>query len=319
MSITGLSLTGADAVNYQLTSTAATATANITALAITVTAASDTKGYDGTNSSAGIPTVTIGTLAAGDVGVFTQTFDTRNAGTAKTLTPAGAVTDGNGGNNYAITFASNTTGVITVKPVTPAIVANDKGYDGATTATLSSQTLTGVIPPDVVTLVVGAAAFVDKNVGTGKTVTASGLSLSGADAVNYALSTTSATDQADITARALTVTATGVDKGYDATTAATVTLADDRVAGDVFTATFAAAAFADKNVGTAKPINVTGISISGTDAGNYSLTSTTATATASITPATVTGTSPRPTRSTTAPPRPPSRPGASPARSARTT
>ena len=37
---------------------------------------------------------------------------TPNVGTAKTLTPAGTVIDGNGGANYAITFV-NDTGVIT--------------------------------------------------------------------------------------------------------------------------------------------------------------------------------------------------------------
>ncbi|MGH7511757.1 MAG: YDG domain-containing protein [Gemmatimonadales bacterium] len=289
VSVTGLSLTGADAPNYVLTSTSATATADITARAITVTAASDTKGYDGTTSSAGTPTVTVGTLAPGDVGSFTQTYDTKNAGTGKTLTPAGTVTDGNSGNNYAITFAPNTTGVITVKPVTPVVVADDKVYDGTTAATLASQTVTGTIPPDVVTLVVGSATFADKSVGTNKTVTASGLSLGGADAANYALSSATATDQANITPRTLTVTATGVDKVYDGTAAASVTLADDRISGDVLTASYASATFADKNVGNAKPISVTGISIAGADAGNYALASTTASATANITAATVTG------------------------------
>ena len=69
----------------------------ITARAITVTAATDTKGYDATTSSAAIPTITSGTLAGSDTGVFTQTFDTANVGTGKTLTPAGTVSDGNGG------------------------------------------------------------------------------------------------------------------------------------------------------------------------------------------------------------------------------
>jgi hypothetical protein len=32
-------------------------------------------------------------------GNFTQTFDNRNAGTGKTLTPAGSVNDSFGGNN----------------------------------------------------------------------------------------------------------------------------------------------------------------------------------------------------------------------------
>ena len=83
----------------------------ITARAITVTATTDTKTYDGTTSSAAIPTITTGTLAGTDTGAFTQTFDTANVGTGKTLTPAGSVSDGNGGANYAITFVNDTTGV----------------------------------------------------------------------------------------------------------------------------------------------------------------------------------------------------------------
>src|SRR5262249_60119981 len=40
----------------------------------------------------------------------------------------------------------------------------------------------------------------------------------------------------------------------------------------------ATGAFADKNAGTAKTVNVSGLSLSGTDAGNYSLSQPTATA-----------------------------------------
>ena len=50
-------------------------------------------------------------LAPGDTAAFTQTFDTANVGTGKTLTPPGTVNDGNGGANYAVTFVNDTTGV----------------------------------------------------------------------------------------------------------------------------------------------------------------------------------------------------------------
>ena len=103
--------------NYAITFVNDT-TGVITARAITVTATTDTKTYDGTTSSAAIPTITAGTLAGTDTGAFTQTFDTANVGTGKTLTPAGSVTDGNGGANYAITFVNDTTGVISQWAVT---------------------------------------------------------------------------------------------------------------------------------------------------------------------------------------------------------
>src|SRR5581483_6730776 len=104
---------------------------------------------------------------------------------------------------------------------------------------------------------------------------------------NYTFNATAAAT-ADITARALTVSATGVNKVYDGTPAATVTLSDNRVAGDVFTAGYTAATFSDKNVGTGKTVTVSGISISGTDAGNYTVTATAGT-TANITALTITG------------------------------
>src|SRR5581483_9823716 len=113
-----------------------------------------------------------------------------------------------------------------------------------------------------------AAYFDDKNVGTNKNVTVVGISISGPDAGNYTVNTTTTTT-ANITSRGLNVTATGVDKIYDGTTNATVTLSDDRVSGDVFTDSYASAYFDDKNVGTNKNVTVIGISISGSDAGNY--------------------------------------------------
>src|SRR6185369_10777739 len=117
----------------------------------------------------------------------------------------------------------------------------------------------------------------------GKTVSVSGVSISGTDAGNYTFSNTTASTTADITARALTVSATGVNKVYNGTTSATVTLTDNRVAGDSLTDSYTTATSADKNVGSGKTVSVSGVSISGTDAGNYTFSNTTASTTADIT------------------------------------
>ena len=227
-------------------------------------------------------------LAAGDTPGFSQSFDDKDVGTGKTLTPAGTVGDGNGGNNYTITFAPVTTGTITAGTVVPHVTAADKAYDTTTAATILTRTLTGVAGGDDVSLVGGTATFGDKTAADGKTVTAVGLSLAGADADNYSLSSTSATTTADITRRPLHVTATGLDRVYDGTTLATVTLSDDHLAGDVVTESHAATSFADEHAGTDKAIPVTGIAISGADAANYTLVNTTAAATADITPRPIT-------------------------------
>jgi hypothetical protein len=82
----------------------------------------------------------------------------------------------------------------------------------------------------------------------------------------------------------LIVSAAGVNKVYDGTTAATVILSDDRVANDVLTTSYTAATFSDENAASGKTVNVSGITVTGTDSGNYTFNSTAAT-TAAITQA----------------------------------
>ena len=85
----------------------------VTALPITVTAAANTKIYDGTTSATALPTISSGTLVAGDTAAFTESYSTSTVGTGMTLTASGSVIDSNGGSNYAVTFVPNTAGVIT--------------------------------------------------------------------------------------------------------------------------------------------------------------------------------------------------------------
>jgi hypothetical protein len=186
------------------------------------------------------------------------------------------------------TSSSNGTLTVTPKALTvTALVtdANNKVYDGTAAATL--QLSTNKFDNDVVTAVPSSAYFANKNVGTGKTITATGLSLTGADAANYSLSSTSTTSTGNITAKALSLSYAGVNKVYDSTAIATVTVTDDRVAGDVLTIG-RTAVFSDKNVGTGKTVTVSGAALSGTDSGNYSLSSTTGSTTADITQRTLT-------------------------------
>jgi hypothetical protein len=181
--------------------------------------------------------------------------------------------------NYTFNTTATTTADITPRALLVTATGVNKTYDGttATTVTLSDNRVSGDVFTDSYT----TANFNNKNAGTGKAVSVSGISIGGTDAGNYTFNTTASTT-ADITARALTITAHGVNKNYDGTTAATVTLSDDRVSGDVLTDSYTSASFADKYVGTGKAVSVSGISISGTDAGNYTF-NTTASTTANIT------------------------------------
>jgi YDG domain/Bacterial Ig-like domain (group 3) len=282
ISVTGISVTGTDAGNYSW-NTSASATANITQRPITVTAASDTKVYDGNTSSDETPGISYGSLAGSDQASFTQTFNNKNVGTGKTLTPAGTVNDGNSGNNYKVTFANNTSGEITPRALVVTATGQNKQYDGTTAATvsLSDDRIAG----DILTLGYTSATFSDKNVGTGKIISVSGISVTGTDAGNYTHNNT-ATASADISKRPITVVASAADKYWDGNTNATVTLsATDALAGDNVTPiNYSSATFADANVGSGKTVTVYNLSLAGTDGGNYDPNppTHTATTTASI-------------------------------------
>src|SRR5207253_129141 len=80
VSVNAISLSGAAAANYQLSSTTASASANITARPLTVTATTNTKIYDGGVAAAALPAITTGTLQGSDTASFTETYDTKNVG-----------------------------------------------------------------------------------------------------------------------------------------------------------------------------------------------------------------------------------------------
>jgi hypothetical protein len=280
VSVTGISISGADANNYSLTSTTAAATANITQRTLNVGAVAANKVYDG--SAAASVTFTDNHLAGDNVSVNMggAAFGDKNAGLGKTVDVTGLSLSGGDAGNYALSSTTaTTTADIVQRQLTVGLNAADKVYDGAVAATVgySDNRING----DVLG-VSGNASFSDKNTGNGKTVTASGLVLSGADAGNYALASATATGTASITPRSLSVTATGNNKVYDGTSAATVNLSDNRIAGDILGVS-GSASFGGKNVGTGKAISVTGITLSGADSGNYALSGNTAATTGDIT------------------------------------
>src|SRR5262249_31095131 len=158
--------------------------------------------------------------------------------------------------NYTFNASASTTADITPRALAVSASGVNKVYDGTVAATFSLTD--NRVPGDALTTGYTAAAFADKHVGTAKPISVTGITVTGPDAINYTFNSSAATS-ADITPRALLVSATGPNKAYDGPTAATVTLSDDRVPGDTLTATYASATFADKLIGTAKPIAVTGI------------------------------------------------------------
>ena len=287
VTVSGITIGGADAGNYNLLSTTATDLADITQRTLNVTATADDKGHDGTTTA--VAHLADDRVAGDDLDLSyaSADFDTAAVGNGKTVTILGISIDGgDDAANYVLGNTTTTaTADITSNGATPVVTISNKVYDGGTSATILTCTLTGVAPSDDVECdTTGAtASFADKNVADGKTVTVTGLALSGDDADNYDMTSTEATGLADITERDLTVSAVASNKVYDGDADASVVLSTDKILGDVVTTGFTSAAFADKNVGTNKLVTVSGITIGGADAGNYNLLSTTATDLADIT------------------------------------
>jgi filamentous hemagglutinin family protein len=301
------------ASNYTLSNATNAVDATISQKAVSVAGiAAKGKTYDGNDTA---ELTNQGTVATGIVGetltvATTGSFNDKNAGDRKVNTTTTIATNGTTlASNYSLSNATNAVdATISQKGLTIAATATNKVYDGKSTATATLST-GDLVNNDKVTLNQTAANFInanqenDKNVGQDKTVRVTGLSLSGDDAANYKLTNgeESADTTANITARAVQVSGlTAQNKIYDGNTTATIDVSKAQfanvVADDVGELAVASVtgAFADKNVGSAKTVSITGITLGGSAAKNYELTNastspvmantaTTATAQANIT------------------------------------
>ncbi|MCK9387664.1 MAG: YDG domain-containing protein [Sulfuritalea sp.] len=173
-----LALGGADAGNYNLVNGALT----ITPINADI---SGTRVYDATTTAPSTVLTTINGLLGGDTVTVSGSGDvaTKDIGVLKNVTNMGSLAlAGTDAGNYNLV-----SGAMTITPlgITGSITAADKVFDATTTATITSRTLAGVVGADTVTYTGGTATFDTAAVGAGKTVTGSGLGLSGADAGNY--------------------------------------------------------------------------------------------------------------------------------------
>ena len=146
---------------------------------------------------------------------------------------------------------------------------SNKTYDGSSQANLVFKGTPS--EGGAVSLLPGTASFASRDAGSGKTISFSGFGLGGADAGKFALFSASGTTTATVTKRVLGVSALGANKVYDGKVGDTVTLADNRVAGDILSLSYTAASFADPNAGNGKVVLVSGIGLGGADAANYSV------------------------------------------------
>ena len=165
----------------------------------------------------------------------------------------------------------------------------DKTYDGTTNATITNAgTLSVNYDGDNLAIVIGKAAYDNKNVGADKAVSFTGFELSGSAAGNYRLIAQPASTTADITVKEITINGATVEgsKVYDGTSEAKITNAgtlSDNYDGENLTIVAGSAVYDNKNVGTGITVAFTGFALAGDAAGNYTLASQPADTAADIT------------------------------------
>ena len=152
-----------------------------------------------------------------------------------------------------------------------------KVYNGATKAALTNANytpLTGVLARDKVSMgKPGVGAYASKDVGAGILVTATGVTLTGAQAGDYTV--TASGDIGTITPKTVTAAFFGtLTKVYDGTTAGTLTAASTKLTGKLLNDTVSVVGtttYASRNVGTGIQVTVTGASLTGPQALDYTL------------------------------------------------
>src|SRR6185369_7748409 len=223
-------------------------------------------------SAAATPTISpAGSIQTGDTANFTESYDNKNAGSGKTLTPAGSVSDGNSGANYAVTFVAVYTGVINQRAITVTAAANTKTYDGTTSAA-ATPTISPAGSIQTGDTANFSESYDNRNAGSGKTLTPAGTVTDGNSGNNYSYSFVSSTNGV-INQRAITVTAVTNTKTYDGDTSAaatpTISPAGSIQTGD--TANFTES-YDNKNAGTGKTLTPAGTVTDGNSGNNYSYT-----------------------------------------------
>ena len=172
---------------------------------------------------------------------------------------------------------------INPKPVVvKGITAENKTYDGTTSATLSASgvTIEGIVTGDDLTVSSATGEFTGAAAGTDKDVNIIGITLDGTDKSNYILASSGqqTTAKADINKKPVTISGvTATNRDYEQGNKE-VSLSGGKINGienndDVtIDLTIAMGYMADENAGEDKPVTVTGIKLKGADADNYDLT-----------------------------------------------
>lgn len=265
---------------------------------VTITKVNADKVYDGSEGTV-VHFATFQGLVNGEQLGFSGNgiFNDRNAGLFKPLVVLNGTLLSNTGSasNYRLVTPVGLTSAITPRPVSVSgIAVSDKVYDGSTAGTvnLNNVSFSGKVAGDSLSVTNALAVFSDKNAGIGKIAYVAGITLGGWDAGNYQLNVLPTFATATISPKNLTVSGiTAVNKTYDGTLTADLNTFNPAFAGvvpgDLLWIASALGRFADKNAGSAKTVNISNISLSGQDRGNYQVLGN-ASASASILPKEIT-------------------------------
>jgi hypothetical protein len=289
-------LGGGDAGNY--TFTGATGNYTVSPLALTASIAAGTSIYGSTLAPGA---ATFGNAVVGDVvtaaavAVNTGGNTSSSSGHLKAGSYTGieSVSGTLGGADAGNYIFGGATGNYTVNPLalTGSIAAGSSVYGAALTpgaATFSNAVAGDVVTAAAVTVNTRGNTSSSGHLKAGSYAGSEAVSgLSGADAGNYTFA--GATGNYVVSPLAITVAATGASRVYDGTAIdAPILTSSGLIGGDQVSFVESSATFANKNVGNAKTVSVSGIAAGGADAGNYSIGNSTASTTANITPATLT-------------------------------
>ncbi|WP_176594396.1 MBG domain-containing protein [Sphingobium sp. EM0848] len=208
-----------DQLGYNIIAAPA-ATLTITPASLILSAAADARSYDGSALSSG--SVGVAGLQAGDtVGGLTQSFDSANAGARTLVVDTGyTINDGNGGNNYTISF---NTASGTIAPVALSIAANNdaRTYNAVAYSGGNGVTYSGFVNGETSTVLGGALSYTGSSQGAvnaGSYVITPGGLTSG----NYSI--TYVDGALTISPAALLLSASPDARSYDATTGSTGTV-----------------------------------------------------------------------------------------------
>jgi hypothetical protein len=306
VTITGISIYGDTSSNYILNYDTLIVNGTISPKTLTLSAIGQTKTYDATRNASLIDISLNGKLLSDNVNVSyaSSLFSDSHVGQNKTIDILGVALTGSSALNYNINNTKTTTASITPYILNSSSltgIVSTKIYQDTSPDDVSANVqlyLTNIIPSDQNNLFVNYASafFINPNAppyydnSNNLNVRVAGLALYGSASSDYSLNITTL----DLSGSYINITQTplqiiindsSINKIYDATTKIDVSLSlydASNIAPPNIAITYVSSNFDNKNVGTNKNINITGISLTGTDAIYYKTDSSLSTLSGSI-------------------------------------